>query len=98
MNQHMPAVTCPHCTNHDGLVLVSHVYSNGSVKEADYRCPLCETKWTNNRQGLLKAITFQGKTRQERDAEIKRFAVMQNEVLELHKYNAPSDWFRYVRT
>lgn len=97
MAEHMPAIECPHCAHHDA-VLVSHVYSNGSVREADYRCSLCDTKWTVNRQGLLKAITFIGMTTAERHAEIKRFAALQNEMFELHKVNAPAEWYRYIRT
>lgn len=92
--KHLPTIHCPnpHCGSEE-FSLVAYAYDNGSAKWSEYRCALDGSHFRVNRQYLTTEVMYLGKTRDEIRQELIRISAMQNSFAELHRANAPDDYF-----
>lgn len=92
--KHMPNVVCPnpHCQSHE-FSLVAYRFDNGSAKWSEFRCALDGSHFRVNRQYSTTEVLYLGKTRDEIRDELIRISSMQVSFAELHRSNAPDDYF-----
>jgi hypothetical protein len=76
--------------------MIFNHFVNGVARRTEYRCKYCSCVWSVN-SSLQCTMVKRGWTPAERAAAIREFAVMQHQVIELHKANAPEEYFRYVQ-